>query len=271
MKKTILAITLSLTCTSAFSASLEKAELLSEHGLTKEAKIELIDVVFSKTSNANKSAAYYELGNIAFENNQVASALKTWTQLVSKFPSSKESELVKSKIELLSEIVGESAKENVDNAIAASYIKHADFWSSDRDSKFTIDSSWIPKVETANKWYDKVITEFPNTKAARIAYEEKIRTLLGWKERGKYGSSYGVEKDFNAYMPQVLETFSALEGNFPKASTLQAFRYQIAQAYWGRKDWKNTRLWLNTIIEKSGDKDSFYRDTAQRRLQKVEY
>ena len=72
-------------------------------------------------------------------------------------------------------------------------------------------------------------------------------------------------------MPQVLETFGKLEKNYPKAPTLQAFRYQIAQAYWNKKDWVNTRLWLNMIIEKSGSIESFYTDTAQRRLQKIEY
>ena len=31
------------------------------------------------------------------------------------------------------------------------------------------------------------------------------------------------------------------EKDFPKAGSLQAFRYQIAQAYWGEKDWEKTR------------------------------
>jgi len=271
MKKSIIVLILSIICSTAFSASLEKAKLLSDHGLVKEAKLELIDVVFSKQSDKNKSAAYYELGNISFGNNQISPALKTWTVLVKKYPNSKEAKLVKSKLEQLSEIVGESSKENIDNAVAASYLRHANFWSSERDSKFIIDSSWIPKVETAVKWYDKVITEFPNSVASRIAYEEKIRTLIGWKERGKYGSSFGTKENFEKYMPQVLSTFSEFEKSFPKAPTLQAFRYQIAQTYWGVKDWDKTRLWLNTVVEKAGKSGGFYKDTAERRLQKVEY
>lgn len=271
MNKTIIALSLSFIITNSNAASLEKAKVLSEHGLKDQAKIELIDIIFSKTSDGNKAKAYYELGRVAFESNQVTQALKTWTNLSQKYPQSEEAKLVRNKIEQLSEIVGESAKESVDNAIAASYLKHADFWSSDKNSRFTIDSSWIPKVETASKWYDKTISEFPNSKAARIALEEKIRTLLGWKESGKYGSKYGVEKDFATYIPLVLETFKQLEEQYPKASTLQAFRYQIAQAYWSEKDWGSTRLWLNTIIKKAGNTDSFYKDTAQRRLQKIEY
>jgi tetratricopeptide (TPR) repeat protein len=271
MKKAVLALTIALSCSSVVAASIDKANLLSEHGLHAQAKEELIDVIFSKSNSKVKAKAYYELGNISFENNQVSPALSSWKKLVEIYPSSPEAKLVKGRLEELSQIVGENAKESVDNAIAASYLKHADFWADDRANTFVIDSSWIPKVEAANKWYDKVIVEFPNSKAARIAHEEKLRTLLGWEERGKYGLSYGVKRDFDTYMPQVLETFTSLENEFPNAPTLQAFRYQIAQAYWSAKQWDNTRLWLNAIIEKSNGQDNFYNDTAERRLKKVEY
>ncbi|MCF7496483.1 MULTISPECIES: tetratricopeptide repeat protein [Vibrio] len=271
MKKAVLALTIALSCSSVFAASIDKANLLSEHGLHAQAKEELIDVIFSKSNSKVKAKAYYELGNISFENNQVSPALSSWKKLVEIYPSSPEAKIVKGRLEELSQIVGENAQESVDNAIAASYLKHADFWSDDRANTFIIDSSWIPKVEAANKWYDKVIVEFPNSKASRIAHEEKLRTLLGWEERGKYGSSYGVKRDFGTYMPQVLETFASLENEFPNAPTLQAFRYQIAQAYWSAKQWDNTRKWLNSIIEKSNGKDNFYKDAAERRLKKVEY
>ena len=271
MKKAIIALILSLICAPTFSATLEKAQLLAEHGLDRAAKTTLIDVIFSDSPDKTKSVAYYELGNIAYKNNKVNVALKAWTTLASKYPNSKEAKLVKDRTQQLSEIRGGSGKENVDNAIAASYLKHADFWSSDRDNKFTIDSSWIPKVEPATKWYDKVILEYPNTKAARIAYKEKLLTFFGWKERGKYGASYGLKKNFDIYMPKILMTFKALEKNFPDTATLQALRFQIAQAYWSAKDWDKTKLWLHTIIEKSGETDSFYKDTAKLRLQKVEY
>ena len=72
-------------------------------------------------------------------------------------------------------------------------------------------------------------------------------------------------------MPQLLQTFDAFEGGHPTASSLQAFRFQIAQAYWKKKNWVKTREWLNLIIAKAGGRDSFYVDLARRRLQKVEY
>ena len=256
---------------SVYAASYEKAVMFSEHGLTKESKTELINVLFSNSPDSEKAKAYYLLGSIAFSENKISVALNSWRDLVKKYPKSKEATLVQDRITELAEIVGEIEKESIENAVAQSYIRHGDFWSRGKDYKFTIDSSWIPHVEAATKWYDKVIAEFPNSTASRVAYEEKMRTLLGWEESGRYGSKYGIEKSFLQYMPSLLETFNAYEKEHPNASSLQAFRYQIAQAYWGNKDWAKTREWLNLIIEKSGESDSFYKDAAQRRLQKIEY
>jgi len=255
----------------SLAASVEKAGMLNQHGLIQEAKSELIDVVFSKSADSEKAQAYYLLGSIAFDENKISVALDSWRDLVNKYPNSTQANTVKDRINELAEIVGESAKESVENAIALSYLRHGDFWSRGKDSKFTIDSSWIPNVETAIKWYDKVISEFPKTTASRIAYQDKLRTLLGWEDPGRYGSKYGVKSAFGKYMPQLLDTFASFEKDHPTASTLQAFRYQIAQAYWSNKDWAKTREWLNLIIKESGDGDSFYKDLAERRLQKVEY
>lgn len=254
------------------AASLEKAILLNEHGLTVDAKRELIDLIFEKRSKADdKAQAYYLLGNIAFGEEKIRVALDAWNHLVNEYPNSEEAGLVRNRITELSEIVIGSAKESLDNAVARSYLRHAEFWSEDKSDVFMIDSSWIPKVEAAMKWYDKVLTEFPNSKASRIAYEGKLKTLLGWKTRGRYESSYGVMGNFNKYMPLLLQTFEEFEILAPDAPTLQAFRYQIAQVYWNHRNWNLTRKWLNKIINKAGENDSFYRDLAERRLIKVEY
>lgn len=274
MKKIIISYTLVLILSSVmnvYGASYQKALMLNEHGLVKESKSELIDILFSNAQESQKAKAYYLLGSIAFAENKISVALDSWRELVKNYPNTKEAELVRDRIKELAEIVGEIEKESIQNAVAQSYIRHGDFWSRGKDYKFTIDSSWIPHVEAATKWYDKVIKEFPNSTASRVAYEEKMRTLLGWEEPGRYASSYGIKKSFSQYMPQLLEAFHAFEKEYPNASTLQAFRYQIAQAYWSNRDWAKTREWLNLIIEKAGESDSFYKDAAQRRLQKIEY
>lgn len=265
-----MAVTL-LTVPVSFAASVEKAGMLNQHGLIQEAKSELIDVVFSNSTDSEKAQAYYLLGSIAFDENKVSVALDSWRDLVKKFPNSTQAKTVKDRISELAEIVGESAKESIENAIALSYLRHGDFWSRGKDNKFTIDSSWIPNIETAIKWYDKVIAEFPKTTASRVAYQDKLRTILGWEDSGRYGEKHGIKSSFSKYAPQLLETFASFERDHPTESTIQAFRYQIAQAYWSNKDWAKTREWLNLIIKEAGDGDSFYKDLAERRLNKVEY
>lgn len=274
MKKIILGYSLILFFTAAtnvYGASFPKAEMLNEHGLVRESKSELIDVLFSTAPDPEKAKAYYLLGSIAFTENKISTALESWRQLLKKYPTSKEAILVKDRIKELAEIVGEAGKESVENAIAQSYLRHGDFWSGGKDYKFTIDTSWIPNVEVAITWYDKVIKEYPGSTASRVAYEEKMRTLLGWKDAGRDGDAHGIKQNFGTYMPQLLETFNSFEKEHPNASTMQAFRYQIAQAYWSKKDWAKTREWLNIVIEKAGETDSFYKETAKRRLQKVEW
>ena len=255
----------------ASAASLMKAEMLSNHGLKSEAKLELIDIIYSNSAADDKASAYYQLGNIAFDESNIAVALKSWTTLATEYPSSKQAILVKGRIDELSEIVGESTKQTINNAVASSYLRHGDFWSKSKSNVFTIDSSWIPNVESALKWYDKVIIEYPKSVASDVAYQSKLKTILGWKESGQYGSGHGIKLSFEKYMPLLLSTFEDWKTENPESPTIQAFRYQIAQVYWDQKDWDNTRLWLNKIITTAGEGDSFYKDTAMRRLQKVEY
>jgi len=255
----------------AVMPALEKAQLLELHGLREQAKVALIDVIAGDAEGAAKAQAYYRLGSIAFEESSVSAALESWRLLVQKYPSSAEASTVKGRIDELAEIVGEVKKESIDNAVALSYLRHGEFWSSNKRDRFSIDSSWIPNVEAAIKWYDRVIAEFPGSTASRVAYEQKMRALLGWEDPGQYGEKHGIESSFKQYMPQLLETFAAFEKEHPNATTLQAFRYQIAQAYWSNREWEKTREWLTLIIAKAEKEDSFYRDLAERRLQKIEY
>lgn len=277
MKKAFFAILLSacvlaaifsasfLAAPAVFPASVEKARMLTDHGLNADAKKELIAVVFGDAADENKAEAYYLLGSMAFDENNMSVALDSWDRLVKKHPDSPQAILVKGQIQKLAEIVGESAKETVDNAVARSYLRNGDFWSRGKSTAFAIDSEGIREVEAAVKWYDNVIAEFPGSPASRIAYEEKMRTLLVWIRPIR------VEKAFDRYMLELEATFSDFEKKHPAAATLQAFRYQIAQAHWKQGKWGVTRKWLNYIIAKAGDGDSFYKDLAQRRLLRVEY
>jgi tetratricopeptide (TPR) repeat protein len=272
---TRLAFVVSILCwvNNASAQSYSKAEMLYENGLLSEAQKELIDVVFSAspTASADKPKALNLLASIAVEKNNLKAALDAWQRLIRDFSKSPEAVNARARIPVLSTALGQVVEETVNDAAARVYLRSADFWSKERDRIFRIDASWISNVDAAAYWYDKVVVEFPGSVAARVAYEEKMRSLIGWKTPGQYGESHGVLAD-PRYFAQLEETFREYEKAFPNASASQAFRYQIAQAYWGKKDWAKTRKWLNEILQKdAGSMNSFYKDLAERRLKKVEY
>ena len=253
---------------------MERIRMLEQHGLSDEAKSLLIETIFSGEPPARRAEALYLLGTIAFSERRVDDAADTWRRLVDEHPGSEHAALVVEDLDELSESIGDLASTAVDSARAALYLRHADFWSDGRDTRFALDSSWIPQVEAAVKWYDRVISEFPRTTAARRAYERKMWTLIGWEEPGRYGQSHGLDESFDDYIGALVETFTAFQRDFPDASTLQAFRFQIAQAYWRAGAggaladmWAEAQQWLQLIIQVDDSEDTFYSDLARRRLE----
>ena len=259
-------------------ASIEKAILLKAHGLNDDAKRELINLIFDENTKVkDKPHAYYLLGAIAFDKDRIQAAAKTWSYIVEEYPDSDEALMVKERIDELSKVtlsVHTESVETADYSVAKLYLKNADFWSKDKDDHWIIDSSWIPKFEFALKWYDKVISEFPRSEAARDAYIGKIRTLLGWKEPD--GSVYGVRTDSLESLEKLVDTFRNFEQNFPNDITLQACRFQIGQVYFGigvrsgEKQWlKQAKKWFDEIIVNSGEDDTFYRQISEERNKSI--
>lgn len=254
--------------------SAQNVELAKEyyrHNLVENAKEEFINIFNNdKSSNNDKAISIYWLGQISFDENNYTVAFEDWNQLVNKYPKSEQAIEIQERLVQLKDIIEQVSTSSIPSVVARSFIKNGDFWSK-ASQRFTIDGSWMPNVELANEWYDRVIQEFPGSNAAEMAYQRKFFTILGWKESGRYGSSYGVENNFSKYMPMLLQTFSDFSTSFPESSYLQGFRYQIAQAYWGEKKWNETREWLKKIINAGGEEETFYTQTAKARLNKVEY
>jgi tetratricopeptide (TPR) repeat protein len=245
-------------------ASIQKAILLKAHGLNDDAKRELINLIFDENvKGKDKPRAYYLLGEIAFDENRIQTATKTWGYIVAEYPNSDEALIAKERIDELSKVtlaVYTESLESDDYSIAKLYLKNADFWSEDKDTRWQVDSSWIPKIEFALKWYDKVISEFPKSDAARIAYIGKIRTLLSWRKLDK-GTEFEMDDPlldhlassvfFSIYIRQLVSTFRDFEKDFPNDITLQACRFQIGQAYFGMgilsnsaNDLEQAKKWL---------------------------
>lgn len=271
MKTFALGLLFLALATTTQAQSFAKAEVLLDNGLTAEAQKELIDLTFAPGNSPDKPKALNLLASIAVDKNNLKAALDAWNRLIRLYPGSPEAAAAKTRLPLLASVLGQVSEETINDATARVFLRNADFWAKERERVFRIDSSWIPNVEAAVFWYDKVIAEQPGTNAARTAYEEKMRTLLGWKEAGQYGESHGVRSSPTTYMPQLEATFREYEKAFPQSAAMQAFRFQVAQAYWGQKNWKKTREFLNEILEKDAGANSFYKDLAERRMKKVEY
>jgi tetratricopeptide (TPR) repeat protein len=224
----------------------------------------------TKAAGATKAEALYYMGQISFDEGNYSTAVDDWTRLVKDYPTAKRALELKDRLTQLREVFAKVSDASISSAVAQSYIRNGDFWS-ESDRKFTIDTSWMPMVEVAIGWYDRVIAEFPGSDAAELAYQRKMFALLGWKDLSQYGSTYGLRSNFAKYIPAVLKTFAEFEAAFPASPYLQAFRYQIAQSYWSQKDWTSTREWLSKIIESGKGQPSFYTEAARARLNKVEY
>ena len=255
------------------SSKIQKAEMLYDQGMVSEAKQELVDVIFGDFHDQEKAEAYFLLGNIAFTEERLSTALETWNVLINKYPDSQQAVLIKDKATELAEIVGETTEKMITNAVAKSYMRSGDFWSTFEDDKFNIDTSWIPRLEAGMHWYDKVITEFPQSQAAELAYTRKLKVFLGQMyklgppNRTEIGSIEIIKKKrWDNFFSKVLETFSSLKADFPEAESLQAFRFQIGQAYWMTGEQEKAEEWLNLVISVAGDSDTFYKDLAERRL-----
>jgi len=260
-------VLLLVAVTASESQSLAKATMLREHKLTESAKQELINVVWaSAVPGATKAKALDLLATMAFEEANYQAAATTWKMLIEQHPSAPEAAAAKERLKLLGQALISVSDGALDDAKAESYIRHGDFWSKEREQKFMIDSSWLPKLDMAVYWYDKVIKDFAGTQAASRAYEHKLQAILGWKDPGRYGDSYGLQKSPEFYLPQFEETFRAFERDFPEAASLQAFRYQLAQAFWTRDDAKAKQI-FNEVIEKDSGRDTFYVQAAQKRLE----
>jgi tetratricopeptide (TPR) repeat protein len=258
-----------------FAASIAESQSLSlateylDHNLKEHALLEFIQVYNASQSSSNEKAeALYYMGQISFDSQRYDAAMKDWKRLVSAFPETSWAKEINDRLVQLRDIFTKISDENIDSVIAKSYINNGDFWSNS-ERTFMIDSSWLPNVELANDWYNKVIQEFPGTTAAEVAFKHKLFNLIGWVDSGKYGSKYGLKADFGQYMPIFVDTFNDMERMFPASSNLQAFRYQIAQAYWLNTDWKNTRLWLHKVVVKGEGIESFYTKAANARLKRL--
>lgn len=253
-----------------FSPFLQRAIWMYESHLARDAQLALIEfLVQPQIDSLEKSAAIYLLGLISYEENQVQSAVKIWQTLIEECPESYERKLVEDRLPELLQNSQVVSSEYVDEVRASIYIRNGDFWIEGREPGYFIDNSFINNIEASVHWYNRAISEFPGSTAARLAHEQKLKALIGWKDKENFGIAFGAMGEYGTFMPKVLEAFQAFEKAFPEAPSLQPIRFQIAQLYWSNKDFHNTEIWLKKVVDHGGDEESLYVDLANRRLHKL--
>ena len=176
----------------SLAQSFAKAELFLENGLTTEAQKELIELISTSANSPDKPKALNMLASIAVDRNNPKAAIDAWNRLIRQYPASPEAVAAKRRLPILVSVVGQVAEETITDAAARVMLRNADFWAKERERIFTIDSSFIHNLDAAVFWYDKVIADHTGTTAAKVAFEEKMRSLFGWKEPGQYGRAYGM-------------------------------------------------------------------------------
>lgn len=252
-------------------SALDIANDYYRHNFNDIAKEKYLSIYHSPDSSTDEKAkALYIVGQIIFEEGDYSLALSDWELLISRFPNSEYAKQVATIYSQVSDIVIFDSDENSISLVARAYLQNGDFWSN-ADKEFIIDSSWMPSVEIALKWYNKVLEEFPNTASAEVAYRRKLFVLLGSSNYADDQEVFGLKENFKKYISAVLQTFSNYKKDFPKSAYMQGFRYQIAQAYWTEGDTKNSKIWLKKIIQSGNGKDTFYTETAKARLKNLKF
>lgn len=269
-KDLVFILVLAVSASPGLAQEIERAEMFRAHGMINEAKKEYIEIATGGDFyDEDKAVALSSLGDIAFSENKIALAVSTWNELIEKYPESPQAEQIKTRLSQLADVVKSVEDQSVDNVVAQAYISHGDWWSKNKEEITTIDASWIPADQVALGWFDKVISEFPKTDAARIAYLKKFQVVLGWTDPGEYGETFGVKRTGN--ITDLVSVFDKFSAEFPNDENLQRLRYTIAQEYWSKRQFTETKEWLDKIIKADAGAGGFYADLAEWRLKKVEY
>lgn len=160
--------------------SISRGLMLKMHGLEVDAKRAFIDLLYNDVAHEeDKADALYQLGLIAFNNKDIGLATETWRLLMDEFPDTEKGQTVSAGIVSLLEdydaLILERQQEAMQDraeamhdAVAQSYLLNAQFWW-DAPKQWNIYTSHINHLTMAREWYDKVVTEFPGTDAAKKA------------------------------------------------------------------------------------------------------
>jgi len=225
--------------------------MLKMHGLEVDAKRAFIDLLYNDEAHEeDKADALYQLGLIAFNNKDIGLATETWRILIDEFPSTEKGRTVSAGIKYLLEdynaLVLESAKEEVSDVSAQSYLLNAQFWW-DPPKQWGIYTSHINQFTMAREWYDKVVTEFPGTDAAKKAmsyrfmlykdgmetyWEERQLLFDGLRKKEIPNAILELSQDFEPRILLLIHEYNKFVEDFPGDAIAHIMELQIAQEYY---------------------------------------
>lgn len=104
----VLCLMLTIFGSSVAAADIEKARLLYDARLLEDSKRELVGIATSDAPKEEKATALHLLGTIAVDEKRYDAALRTWKNLVSEYPDSKDAHLVTDKIPLVQALVDQA-------------------------------------------------------------------------------------------------------------------------------------------------------------------
>ena len=245
-----------------------KADMLARNGLTMEAKREYIEMFHESQSDEVRQSCLYELGRLSLKENDFEAAIFNWRLLLQKFPSSDKAGLVRDHVDLLASRLEKVSHANIENKTAVLYLDNGDFHSDDISSTaWVYDTSYLDPVEISLHWYERVISNFPGSEAAEVAYVKIFKTLIGkYGTSGTYGEAghgfkgarYGKGADRESarrYLSRMVQCFEAYAKNYPSGSFLNQMRFQIGQAYWAINDIHQASDWLNQVVVSGHDSE----------------
>lgn len=190
----------------------------------------------------------YQLGLIAFNNKDIGLATETWGILIDEFPNTEKGRTVSAGIKYLLEdydaLVLESAKEEVSDVSAQSYLLNAQFWW-DPPKQWGIYTSHINQFTMAREWYDKIVTEFPRTDAAKKAmsykfmlykdgmevYRKERQLSFDKKKEEIPNAILELSQDFEPRILPLIHEYNKFVEDFPGDAVAHIMELQIAQEY----------------------------------------
>ena len=183
------------------AGNIDHAKMLNQYGSVGDAKRLFIEIIQSDAADADKAASLYNLGVIAFNEQQLQVAFDTWQNLVEQYPESDEGKIISERYG-----IGRSFKECLEPLLAT----YEDFVKAFPNSdfipllKFQIAQAyWGHEALEAKKWLRSVV-ESDSTVV-------DLSSLYLYVETEKWLRSVIEDGNTNNFTPVAMARMEAIE------------------------------------------------------------